>query len=165
MADVSNLTVCDPSIKNGDIVYITNQADTGYTGYITIIHVNQMQADAQSTNECQANISHWIANHPFGNGVYWELGSSQNPSSSNSTQNANVIENITFTQIYSSVVFVANGLPDGTEWQVTLNGQTKTSTNNTIVFEKLPPGTYQFTVFAKGFLANPSSGTITIGVS
>ena len=76
MTDVSSLTVCDPSIKNGDTVYVNNQADTGYTGNVTLIDVSDMQADAQSAGECNAIISNWVANHPWANGVYWTLNSS-----------------------------------------------------------------------------------------
>jgi len=76
MTDVSSLTVCDSSIENGDTVYVNNQADTGYTGNVTLIDVSDMQADAQSAGECNAIISNWVANHPWANGVYWTLNSS-----------------------------------------------------------------------------------------
>jgi len=82
MTDVSNLTVCDPSIKNGDTVYVNNQADTEYTGYVTLIDVKDMQADAKLSGECNANISHWIANHPWANGIYWNLNNSSGSSGS-----------------------------------------------------------------------------------
>lgn len=60
------------------------------------------------------------------------------------------------------VVFVANGLPQGAGWSVTLNGQTKSSTNNTIVFI-VPPGRYQYTVNAPfGFYASPQSGVVEV---
>ena len=76
MTDVSNLTVCNSSIENGDTVYVNNQADTGYTGYVTLIDVSDMQADAKSAGECNAIIANWIANHPWANGIYWTLNSS-----------------------------------------------------------------------------------------
>ena len=69
--NVSNLSICDPSIKNGDYVYVNNQADTGYTGYFVIIDVSDMQNDASYANECGATASQWIWNHPFANGIYY----------------------------------------------------------------------------------------------
>jgi hypothetical protein len=86
--DVSSLSVCDPAIQNGDVVYVNNQADTGYNGYVTIIHVNQMQADASSAGECSANISQWIANHPFANGLFWTMEGSAPSSSSTSSSSS-----------------------------------------------------------------------------
>jgi len=69
--NVSNLTICDPSIKNGDYVIVNNQADTGLSGTFTFIDVSDMQADARSAGECGANAAHWVWNHPFANGIYW----------------------------------------------------------------------------------------------
>ena len=69
--NVSNLTICDPNIKNGDYVIVNNQADTGLSGKFTFIDVADMQADARSAGECGANAAHWVWNHPFANGIYW----------------------------------------------------------------------------------------------
>ena len=65
-----------------------------------------------------------------------------------------------------SVTFPQSGLPAGTSWSVTLNGQTLSSTTSTITFSE-PNGTYAYTVGAvNGYTATPSSGSVTVnGVS
>jgi len=44
-----------------------------------------------------------------------------------------------------SVTFTESGLPSGTSWSVTLNGNTESSTTNTISFSE-PNGTYSYVV-------------------
>ncbi len=59
--------------------------------------------------------------------------------------------------------FAESGLPAGTPWTVTINGESNTQTapaNVTVV--GLTNGTYAFSVNASGFAASPESGTITI---
>ena len=67
---------------------------------------------------------------------------------------------------YYSLNFTETGLPTGTNWSVTLNGQTQSSTISTITFNE-PNGTYAYTVGAvSGYTASPSSGSVTVnGVS
>ena len=61
-----------------------------------------------------------------------------------------------------SVTFTESGLPSGTSWSVTLNGNTESSTTNTISFSE-PNGTYSYVVASvTGYTASPSSGTITV---
>jgi outer membrane protein assembly factor BamB len=61
-----------------------------------------------------------------------------------------------------SVTFTASGLPSGTSWNVTFNGQTQSSTSDTIVFD-VPNGVYAFTVIPPGgYEASPSSGSVTV---
>jgi outer membrane protein assembly factor BamB len=60
------------------------------------------------------------------------------------------------------VLFAASGLPPGTSWAVTLNGQTEDSTSDTIVFN-VPNGVYSFSVTSPpDYTAYPSSGTVTV---
>ncbi len=60
-----------------------------------------------------------------------------------------------------NVSFSETGLPKGTFWSVTMNGTTKSSTENLVFTE--PNGTYPFTVGAmSGYTALPSSGSVTI---
>ena len=60
------------------------------------------------------------------------------------------------------VTFIESGLPSGTTWSVTINGNTETSTTNEITFT-LPPGTYTYTIGSvPGYTASPSSGMITV---
>jgi len=64
---------------------------------------------------------------------------------------------------YFNTTFTESNLTAGTSWSVTLGGQTLTSTTATITFTALVNGSYPYTVSAvAGFLANPSSGTVTV---
>jgi len=45
-----------------------------------------------------------------------------------------------------SIIFTAVGTAPGTEWSVTLGGQTKSSTGYNITFSGLSPGTYSFSI-------------------
>jgi len=64
-----------------------------------------------------------------------------------------------------TVTFTESGLPTGTQWSVTLNGTTKTSTNQSLVFNE-PAGTYSYTVIPPtGYLASPSKGSVTVSTS
>jgi len=65
------------------------------------------------------------------------------------------------TKMYS-VTFTESGLPTGTQWSVTLNGETETSTTNTISFTE-PNGAYSFSISSiNGYSVSPSSGSITV---
>jgi len=102
MADVSNLKVCDPSIKNGDIAYVNDQADTGYTGYVTFIDVKDMQFDAKHSNECEAIVSQWVANHPWANGIYWNLNNNSGSSGAGSVATPQTVQAQAQTQTQAS---------------------------------------------------------------
>jgi hypothetical protein len=73
-----------------------------------------------------------------------------------------------FTASLSSVVFTQTGLPSGTEWSVTLNGETRSTTEDSIIFEDVEPGTYLWSVSSPPpsggtrYIASPSSGTIKV---
>ena len=61
------------------------------------------------------------------------------------------------------VTFTESGLPTGTSWSVTFNGQTESSTGSFITFSGIPPGTYTYTVTPpSGYFASPSSGSVTV---
>ena len=76
----------------------------------------------------------------------------------------NISINATPYQNYT-ITFAETGLPPGTQWSVTLNGTTKTSTNQTLVFNE-PAGTYSYTVIPPtGYLASPSKGSVTVSTS
>ncbi|MEM4058869.1 MAG: hypothetical protein QXZ12_09185, partial [Thermoplasmata archaeon] len=62
-----------------------------------------------------------------------------------------------------TVTFTESGVPSGTTWSVTFNGNTKSSTTNTISFTGIANGTYSYSVgVVSGYTANPSSGTIIV---
>lgn len=62
-----------------------------------------------------------------------------------------------------ALTFAETGLPSGTNWSVTVNGTTRSSTTPTIEFD-LPNGSAAFTVVGiSGYAATPSAGAITVG--
>lgn len=61
-----------------------------------------------------------------------------------------------------TITFTETGLPSGTSWSVTLDGTTQSSTTSAIAFSE-PTGSYGFTVGSvSGYVANPSTGTVTV---
>jgi hypothetical protein len=69
---------------------------------------------------------------------------------------------VTFTKITYTVTFSETGLPSGTNWSVTLNGVTTSSTRGSIAFVEVN-GTFAWSVGAMaGFRATPASGTLTV---
>jgi YVTN family beta-propeller protein len=72
------------------------------------------------------------------------------------------------TETYT-VTFTESGLPAGTQWSVTFNGLTKSSTTSSITFTGVPAGNYTWNVssiIAVGngtrYVAQISSGTISV---
>jgi hypothetical protein len=60
------------------------------------------------------------------------------------------------------VTFTESGLPSGTSWSVTFNGQTSSSTSTTVSFSAVD-GTYSYTIGAvSGYTSSPSSGSVTV---
>jgi len=85
--------------------------------------------------------------------------------SSGSSTQTTVTENVSFSAVSDTVIFQESGLPSGTNWTVTFNGTAQSSTTSTITFTGIGTGTYSFTVSASGYIANPSSGNVTVGGS
>lgn len=64
-----------------------------------------------------------------------------------------------------NITFIQRGLYPGASWSVTLNGVTKSTTGDRIVFY-VPVGTFAYTVGSvSGYSASPSSGTIRVSGS
>ncbi|PVU69576.1 hypothetical protein DDW06_02965 [Sulfolobales archaeon SCGC AB-777_K20] len=68
-----------------------------------------------------------------------------------------------------TVTFTESGLPPGTQWSVTFDGLTKSSTSNSITFTGVLPGNYTWnasSIIAVGngtrYVAQASSGTISV---
>jgi hypothetical protein len=74
----------------------------------------------------------------------------------------NIFLNATSIQNYT-ISFTESGLPLGTLWYVTLNGQTLYSNSSEITFKE-PNGTYSYTITTenKNYAPNLSSGTLTV---
>ncbi|HXW67336.1 MAG TPA: thermopsin family protease [Thermoplasmata archaeon] len=60
------------------------------------------------------------------------------------------------------IVFIEHGLPHGTEWSVTMNGFTQSTTGRTLVFED-PTGSYPFAVATtSSYTPTPASGVVVL---
>jgi outer membrane protein assembly factor BamB len=66
-----------------------------------------------------------------------------------------------FGQIHYSVSFTESRLPLGTAWWVDLNGNNQSSTSGVISFSE-PNGMYTYSTGASGYIASPSSGSVTV---
>ena len=61
------------------------------------------------------------------------------------------------------MTFTETGLPEKTEWSLTLNGETVSTTNPSIAF-RVPTGTHEYAVKrVAGYATSHSSGTVTVG--
>ncbi|MGC8620241.1 MAG: hypothetical protein ACP5LA_07080, partial [Thermoplasmata archaeon] len=75
---------------------------------------------------------------------------------------APITESITFNLVTYKITFTESGLSSGTTWYVTLNNITKSSSNNTIIFDK-PNGTYSYTIQSiSGYRTSNYSGSIMV---
>ncbi|MCL6002910.1 MAG: hypothetical protein M1556_04625 [Candidatus Thermoplasmatota archaeon] len=85
------------------------------------------------------------------------------PSSGTTVVNGtDVTVEVTFNQTEYSVEFRETGLPTGSPWSVSLDGQTTTSTGETIIF-LVPAGVYHYIIGeVTGFVLPSSTGTITV---
>lgn len=63
----------------------------------------------------------------------------------------NVVINVQFVLKSYTLIFIESGLPDATQWSVTINGKTFSSDINSIVLSE-PNGTYTY------YISNPISG-------
>ncbi|MGC8630800.1 MAG: DUF7619 domain-containing protein, partial [Thermoplasmata archaeon] len=107
------------------------------------------------------------------NGTYiYNINSVQSytssPSSGSITVNGSSVNTaITFTLVKTSIIeytitFSESGLSAGASWSVALNGNTESSTTNTITFTE-PNGSYSYKIDSIiGYTVYPSSGTITV---
>ena len=104
------------------------------------------------------------------NGTHnWSVGSAPfgfrlvGPSAGSLVINGSAAQvNLTFVAVFT-VTFTESGLPLGTNWSVTFNGTTETSTSSTILFVA-ENGTYSYRVgtSASGYSASPAGGTYTV---
>ena len=85
------------------------------------------------------------------------------PSSGNVVvSGVNRIVSLSFIGQVYSVTFNESGLPTGTEWWINITGGSSLHSNTSAISFKEPNGFVYFTVEAKGYSANPSSGTLPI---
>ena len=87
---------------------------------------------------------------------------SNNPASVTMNGPVSEVANFQAATTTYTVPFSESGLPTGTNWTVTLAGQTLSSTTGPITFHE-PNGTYSFTVGSvPGYTANITSGSVTV---
>lgn len=83
----------------------------------------------------------------------------------NATDTSNNFAYSTFTISSTAkfnITFIEQGLPTGTEWQVTLNNLVETSTNDNIIFSE-PNGVYSYIISQiTGYVSSPESNTVSI---
>ncbi len=83
------------------------------------------------------------------------------------TMNNPIDEVANFKLITYTVTFTESGLPSGTTWNVTFNGNTKSSTGTSISFV-VTPGTYSYSIsnpaYSNGvaYYPSPSSGSVSV---
>lgn len=74
-------------------------------------------------------------------------------------------QTVQFLPVTYTITFTESGLPSGTVWSVTIDGETHTSTNATVTFLETN-GTYSFRVGSvSGFTVAPGSGSIPLSGS
>jgi hypothetical protein len=73
---------------------------------------------------------------------------------------AGITNSITFAQGYT-VTFTESSLPFETGWWVDLNGNNESQTSSVISFPE-PNGVYTYSTGGSGYVASPSSGSITV---
>jgi outer membrane protein assembly factor BamB len=63
----------------------------------------------------------------------------------------------------ATVTFTVSGLPSGTDWSVTFDGTTQSSTTDTITFTDVTYGTYAYSVGdVTNYVPSPAAGTVTV---
>ncbi len=105
-----------------------------------------------------------VGSVPVGNtpdGVVYDRGNGYLYVTNYYSGSVSIITNGPAPSVYP-VTFSESGLPSGTNWSVTLAGQTLSSTTGAITFNE-PNGTYSFTVGSvPGYTANITSGSLTV---
>ncbi len=89
-------------------------------------------------------------------------GYTASPATGTVKVSSNSAVNIEFSPVLVAVTFTESGLPSGTQWSVTLNGVTKTSTGSTITF-MVPLGNYTYNISAlSGYKLSQTSGSLKV---
>ncbi len=139
------------------VTFTENSLPPGTTWYVNLSNGQAYSSTTNtiSFNEPNGTYSYTIAT---GNKDY----SPTQYSGSFTVNGAPVSESITFNLVTYKITFTESGLSSGTTWYVTLNGTTKSSSNNTIIFNE-PNGSYAYTIQGiSGYRTTTYSGTITI---
>jgi ABC-type transport system substrate-binding protein len=143
------------------VIYTVTFTENGLTtGTIWYVNLSNGQSYSSKTNtisftEPNGTYSYTIAssNKEYAPTQY---------SGSFTVNGAPVSESITFNLVTYKITFIESGLSSGTTWYVTLNNITKSSSNNTIIFDE-PNGSYSYTIQnISGYRTTNYSGSIIV---
>jgi len=151
----SNITV---EIKFALLMYKVNFASQGLqNGTQWGITINGTTRYSTSSN-----ITFYLPNGKYSFTVINLTNYQINPISGTITVNSSSLTiTISFTQLYP-VVFKISGLPSNSTWSVTINGVTKTSSSDTIVFN-LPKGNYNYNItLPQGYTVSNLTGNLNV---
>ncbi|MGP8145452.1 MAG: protease pro-enzyme activation domain-containing protein [Thermoplasmata archaeon] len=159
---VNGASVTEPTLAYTQVTYPVTFAETGLpsgTHWSVTLNGNLQSSTGSSIpfTEPNGTYGYTISNVPG-----WHQ-STLASSGSLTVNGASVTEpTLTFTQVTYTVTFTESGLPTGTHWSVTLNGNLQSSTGTSIAYAE-PNGTFGFTVGGiSGYAPSPSSGSVTV---
>ncbi len=132
------------------------------TGTLWYLNVTNMDGVMQSFSTSSSTVSFSEPNGTYSYAVASSNSQYGSPPGSFKVNGAAVNVSVTFTQAKYSVVFTESGLPTGTTWSVTLNGQVQSSTTPTMTFTE-PNGVYSYSVGnVSGYFLPSSTGSVTV---
>jgi YVTN family beta-propeller protein len=175
-SEASVTVLADPTVSispSGSVTYTVGQtasqltASVTYTGQNTVPiewYSNVVDSSSGGTDTGYSGTVYTPPTTTAGTVYYYATVRDSGVSGYSST--SNVVELTVRSAHYQAVnysgYFQENGLPTGTAWEITVDGQTFES-NNQSIFLILPAGTYSYTVSSvAGYSASPSSGTFTV---
>ncbi len=153
-----------PTSSNSTSTYPVYFNESGLpTGTTWSVNINNFNYNSNTST-----ISLSLPNGTYSFYIYPVSGYSASPSSAGSiTVNGGpssvfITFYLSSTSSNGTLYFYESGLANGTNWSVTLNTTTKSSTTGSISFT-VPAGTYRYRVNSvSGYVANPSSGSESI---
>ena len=156
--NVSITIVFSPSVTVSK--YSVIFTETGLVSGIWYVNLT----NGQSAYSSSATITFLLANGTYNYSV--STGNTLfEPSPVNGTftvKGSTVTVNIKFSELQYSLQFNETGLPAGSQWSVTLNGTTESSTSNNISFLVLP-GNYTYIIVPpSGYTATQISGEVRV---
>ncbi|MEM3905857.1 MAG: hypothetical protein QXZ17_03160 [Nitrososphaerota archaeon] len=125
--------------------------------------MNWFVSEGGRTETSSGNILFYVQNGTYRFNIQPISGYRANSYSFNVTVSGkNVTEIVYWGAVYYTVKFVESGLNPGTEWNVSVGQQFKSSDSNTIVFQ-LQNGSYHYIIFpVNGTYPSLSSGNLTV---
>ena len=151
------------AVKFEPVTFAVTFTESGLpTGTLWYLNVTNMDGVKQSFTSTSTTISFSEPNGTYSYAVASSNSQYGSPPGSFKVNGAAVNVSVTFTQAKYSVVFTESGLPTGTTWSVTLNGQVQSSTTPTMTFTE-PNGVYSYSVGnVSGYFLPSSTGSVTV---